>query len=987
MSFRLKLPSMLNKFGLIYWANKISLKKSAGQLERLSSLLAKSTIDLNPHQIYATIFALNSPLSRGAILADEVGLGKTIEAGIIISQLWLEGKKRILIIVPASLRTQWRDELETHFGISSTILDTPYFIRQINLGKPMPMTINGIYIASLPFVYKRIKLVKKQPWDLVLVDEAHKLRRVYRGRDASKMAFALRDAIQDKPKLFLTATPLQNNLMELYGLASFIDNKLLGTKYYFKTRFIEQIVGNPSKSNAALQILRRLVAGPEDQDFFSPSGVIVRTLRKQIKNYVKFPPRQSVTQDFTPTEQEQLLYNQVSDYLKRPRAAAIETTQRNLMILVYRKLLASSSFAISPTLEKLFKRLKKELELRKLEKEKQQLLQGIGKDELMDRVEDRDELEALEKELESKRRISNSFSDEEIKAEIEELENYYYLATSIKKNVKGEALVKALNSIFSLAQKKGWPKKAVVFTESRRTQKYLGDVLKNNKITYTLFNGSNMSEKAGKAYEAWKKEFPELALDISRKVAIRQALIHDFKTHSQVLLTTEAGAEGLNLQFCNIVVNYDLPWNPQRVEQRIGRCHRYGQNYEVIVANMLNTQNYADKRVLELMEQKLHLFNGLFGASDEILGALESGVDFEKRIVNIYQTCQTPQEIDKAFEKLQKEMQFHLNQQVKQMRSKIIEQFDAPILRLFKRTKTELTKVLSEYDEALFRLCKLYFGDKIRSTSSPGIYKITHKGETKEYLFREEKKNEIGKLSRAHTDHPLIKKILQRAKEISTSPIPTTLFYYSKSVAKIKELNKYLNKGGFIFLFKLMIKGVEEDEILTPLIFVKQNNCFIPLSYNTSCFIVELNSEQINETAKKSPISKKELLAEWEKWRKQAVQKFEKRNERLYIREEERIYRYWDSQALKTKDKIEKLVKEIKDLKRKRQNTIDFGKKRKFAQKVQKREMSLQRLKIQQTKIESEALREKGKDIDELNEKLKLNIEEELIAVTKFRLV
>jgi len=191
----------MNKLPLIYWSNKISLRKSAGQAERLSSLLAQSTIDLNPHQLHAVLFSFNSPLSRGAILADEVGLGKTIEAGLVLSQLWLEGKHRILIIVPASLRTQWREELELHFNLPSIVLDTPYFDKQINEGKSVPMTTDGIYIASLPFVYKRIKLVEKQPWDLVVIDEAHRLRRVYRGKDASKMAFELRGAIQNKPKL------------------------------------------------------------------------------------------------------------------------------------------------------------------------------------------------------------------------------------------------------------------------------------------------------------------------------------------------------------------------------------------------------------------------------------------------------------------------------------------------------------------------------------------------------------------------------------------------------------------------------------------------------------------------------------------------------------------------------------------------------------------------------------------------------------------
>lgn len=982
------------KFPLIYWTNKITLQKSAGQLERLSSLLTKSTIDLNPHQIHATVFALNSPLSRGAILADEVGLGKTIEAGIIISQLWLEGKRRILIIVPASLRTQWRDELEIHFNLPSTILDTPFFLKQIDAGESTPMTTDGIYIVSLPFVYKRIKLVEKQSWDLVVVDEAHHLRRVYRGKDASKMAYALREAITDKPKLLLTATPLQNNLMELYGLVSFIDDKLLGTKYYFKTRFVP-ISDSPTKDDATLHHirklvighLRQLVVGSEDQDFFSPSGVIVRTLRKQVKGYIKFPPRRSVTQDFIPTEKEQQLYEKVSNYLKHPSVAAIEATQRNLMILVYRKLLASSSFAIAPTLKRLYERLERELELRRMEKEKPELLRRLEENELADKVEEADELENLEKELESKGRVPSNFTDEEIKAEIKELKEYYHLAMSIKENVKGKALIRALKDIFSLAKEKGWPEKAVIFTESRRTQRYLEQVLAESGIIYTPFNGSNTSKEAKKAYEVWKRNFPELAIGISKDVGVRQALVHDFKTHSKVLLTTEAGAEGLNLQFCNIVVNYDLPWNPQRIEQRIGRCHRYGQNHEVVVANMLNTKNHADRRVLELLQQKLNLFDGLFGTSDEILGSIESGLDFEKRIFEIYQTCQTPEEIDKAFKKLQEEMEFQLSSEIKETRSQVIEQFDAPIMKLFKKTQIELAKTLTEYDEALLKVCKLYFGDKIHPTPDPEIYKITDQGKTKEYLFREEKEEERGKLSRIHNQHPLIKRVVGEVETITTSPIPTTIFNYSSSESKVKGLEKYLNKEGYIFLFKLKVTGVEEDEVLAPLIFINEDGNFAPIPYNMSHFIVELETTQTNETEIKSPIDKERLFVEWEKWRKDVVAKFEKRNEKLYTREEERIYRFWDNQSLQTKDKIQKIEKEIKDLKRQRQNTIDFGKKRKLSQKIQGAEINLQRLKIKQNEIETEALEEKQKDINDLNEKLKLEVKEKLIAVTKFKLI
>src|SRR5438045_819294 len=146
----------------------------------------------------------------------------------------------------------------------------------------------------------------------------------------------------------------------------------------------------------------------------------------------------------------------------------------------------------------------------------------------------------------------------------------------------------------------------------------------------------------------------------NKAVDLRAALVEHFRDRADILIATEAAAEGVNLQFCALVVNYDLPWNPQRIEQRIGRCHRYGQKHDVVVVNFFNQTNAADQRVFQLLSEKFLLFEGVFGASDEVLGAIESGVDFEKRIADIYQRCRTPEEINASFDELQRE----LNQQI-----------------------------------------------------------------------------------------------------------------------------------------------------------------------------------------------------------------------------------------------------------------------------------------------------------------------------------
>jgi len=970
-----------------YLAEKVSLQKMAGSLDRLSSVLAKSTIDLNPYQIHSALYAFNSPLSRGAILADEVGLGKTIEAGIIISQLWAEGKRKILIMAPASLRKQWQDELLSKFGIESEVWDGPSFNAQINSGEKVPFTYDGVFVVSYHFVYSHLGLIEKQPWNVVVIDEAHRFRRVFKGRDASKMAYDIREIIKDKPKVLLTATPLQNSLEELYGITSFIDNKLLGSPYSFKTKFLQPIKDQSELAKLRLEELRTLIRGEENDDPTSISGVITRTLRKQVLEYVQFTERTSMTFDFTPTEEEVELYEKVSAYLQRPNVAAITATQRNLMVLVYRKLLASSSFAIAGTLKKLSENLKNELELRVKDASTRELNPELLADEGLAEEFEESELESVEQgQKKEKQRVDNTFSDEDIKEEISELGGYYSLASKIKENTKGGALINALLQLFKQAKKKKWPEKAVVFTESTRTQDYLIKLLKKAGISYTEFNGSNNSPEAREAFNRWKKEFPESANQGSFSANMRQALIYDFKKNSQVFLTTEAGAEGLNLQFCNIVINYDLPWNPQRVEQRIGRCHRYGQKHQVVVANFLNTKNQADKRVLELLSEKLNLFNGLFGSSDEILGALESGLDFEKKILEIYQNCRSPEEYDKAFLELQESLKDVISKTTLQYRNLLLESTDQSVAALFKKTEAETKKAISEFDSDLLSLCKLALGNKIKSTDDEAVFIVDYY----EFpiAFRELKDDEEGKISRAHKDHPVISKIIEDNLKLQTKPIPSLIFELSKHESIISQLSSSMGKEGFIFLWKLKIVGVETEEILVPLVFLenteKTNDEFNVLDVAIANEFIGVTSVDSGKIMESSPIKKEFLFQTWEKWKKPVIEKYQKRNERLFDRETDRINRYYDDYALRIEDRMKKLENEQKDINRRRDNSSDLEERRKLLKRIQDINIALDKLRIQQLKLRQEGAKLREKELDNLWKTLEPKISEEMIALTHF---
>ncbi|WP_395822723.1 SNF2-related protein [Archangium minus] len=603
--------------------------KSSDSRERLAGALAEAKVDLNPHQLEAACFALDSLSRGGCMLADEVGLGKTIEAGMVIAQLVAEGKTRILILAPAVLRAQWNSELREKFDIESVMVDGRTVRATGNcFDQPFPV------ICSHPFAANKAQLVAEIPWDVVIIDEAHRLRNAYKA--GHKTGQALRSALSGRPKLLLTATPLQNDLMELFGLVTLLDEQILGPEHAFRSRYRLEAETGGLQTDAVTELKERL------------APVVQRTLRRQVREYVRYTNRRSIVEDFAPSPEEQDLYEKVSEYLRRSEVAAIEPGKKTLLTLCYRKLLASSTYAIAPTLRRLADNLTKRLEAAKLG---QRALALFEPEEAKQYVEEGEEWADDPAKPVSIRTLEN---------EMWELKQYADLADSIKVNAKGEALKRALERTFKVMKAQGWPEKALIFTESKRTQQYLFNLLSANgyagKISLLSGDGGGGPEE-------------------------RRALVTEFREKTQILICTEAGAEGLNLQFCNLVVNYDLPWNPQRVEQRIGRCHRYGQQRDVLVINFLNRQNAADARLYELLEKKLSLFDGVFGASDEILGALESGVDFERRILDIYQSCRHPDDINKAFDKLRSDMEGRISARMTEARSVLMERFDGDVRR------------------------------------------------------------------------------------------------------------------------------------------------------------------------------------------------------------------------------------------------------------------------------------------------------------------
>ena len=631
-------------------------------------LASESHIDPNPHQINAFCAAIDAMKTGGMVLADEVGLGKTIEAGLVLRYMLESGAKKVLIALPASLRKQWELELEDKFNLKTVILDRPtieHDAREWHKKLAARQKIR-IVITSYDYASKLMKRFPDVKWDFLIIDEAHNLRNL----NSTKRAKRLYELSGGIPKILLTATPLQNSLMDLYGLIAFIDPRIFGSEKIFRQRYMR---------NEDYDGLKREL-----------TPVLIRTLRRDVADYMHFVKRICKTVDFRLSLDEIELYERVNHFLKKDILYSIPTSNRALIILVIRKLMASSSFALIETFEVLKKRLEKLYEGTRSADAQE------GFDLFWSFVED----EIDESGFEEAENEDTAAQKAYIQAELNEVKAIINVAKRIKTNSKVTTLKQALEIAFSYQKDNGIAQKAVIFTESKRTQKYIAAELRKSGYSeddILLFNGDFNDTLTKKIYRAWKvKNFGNA--NYGRSVEYKHAIVDYFKENAKILICTDTGSEGLNLQFCNTVINYDLPWNPMKIEQRIGRCHRYGQQNDVVAINLLNTQNEADKRVYEILSKKFELFEGVFGASDIALGSLEYGTSFEKMVLDIYQSCNTTAEFRKAFDKLDKKLSAKRDRNARKLRSILLTESSGAKKQALEGTKKDIERYLREVD-------------------------------------------------------------------------------------------------------------------------------------------------------------------------------------------------------------------------------------------------------------------------------------------------
>lgn len=811
-----------------YQAEDLVRLRRSDERRRYSAPQRAAKVDANPHQINAVIFALGRLREGGCILADEVGLGKTIEAGLVIAQLIAEGARRVLLITPKPLLGQWRQELYQLFNIDAVEAEP-------RIGG---FDGEGVFLIgreAAGSVKGRDAILLSDAYDLCVIDEAHEVfAGIYKRFDrfgeykedatGAQTAGRLRELLMASrtPVLLLTATPMQNNLVELWGLVQYVDP--LGTLLGDLATFREVFCGVDD---------RHLAEGQEEDLRNRLRVVLQRTLRREAQDFLEKPfvGREARLFEYTMSPAERNLYDDVTGYLLEPGILAFQGRQRQLLLLGFHRRMASSTRALASSLERVAMRLRRMLggteTSQSDDEDSQSLLADLEDDggNISDQTTSGDDGQ-----------ITRNTGG--VSAELKRVEDYIERAEKLgADDSKFRALMQSLR--FVTERSGGGAGKLVIFTESRVTQSYLRDRLVESRLItdeeITLFSGTNDSPRAQQALARWLVEVPQgEGVKVNRDIATRLALVHEFKTRTRVFISTEAGAKGLNLQFCDTVVNYDLPWNPQRIEQRIGRCHRYGQQHDVTVINFLAKDNLAHALTFDILSQKLELFGTVLDASDQVLhrasGSLSGevlvsvlGTDFESELNRIYDRARTLDEVTAELEALRDkvaEERKRFEEAHARTASLIETQFEEGLQGVFRGHQEGTVSALAELDRDLESVVTSYLNalaipyrreadndeDLLHVPASPLLPQELAGGITAAIGPSKEHAS-------LHLSHPLVMAAVADARALS----PRLSVRVRPPENAPEEVLQLAGKRGRFRLIKLSFDGFERIELLVPI--------------------------------------------------------------------------------------------------------------------------------------------------------------------------
>jgi adenine-specific DNA-methyltransferase len=855
---------MLHPFQRRLLAEDFVRLRRADERRRYASSQRHGRIDPNPHQIDAVVFALKRIPEGGCILADEVGLGKTIEAGLIIAQLLAEGMRRILLIVPKSLVGQWQTELYSLFGIEA------------HEGRldPEAFSGDGVFLVHRDFAGgpKGSSLLRAaDPFELVVIDEAHEVfANIYKrfdkdgnyrdDSDEAQMADRVRSLLKPTatPVLLLTATPIQNSLAELWGLVQYVEplGVLLGKLPTFREVFCED-GGRKLAADQAFELRRRL------------GSVLQRTLRRQAQEFLEVPfvERRAKLIEVSMSPEEKELYNDVTAWLMHPYLCSFNVKSRRLLLIGFHRRMASSLVALRSSLDKVARRLQVQLE-------------GAGGGSWSDLAKEfaqdfEEELQDFEEPEDDE--PTEPPSHHRLRAELERVKGFITRAKGILRETKAVCLLEVLKVVRERGAKGDGTGKVVVFTESLQTQDFLYDFLTTNENSYrpedvTLFRGDNELPRAREALGRWEAEVGRAIPSgnaPSRQVAIRLALVHEFEKRSKVFIATEAGAKGLNLQFCENLINYDLPWNPQRIEQRIGRVHRYKQKRPVTIFSFIDRANEAQRLTFEILSQKLDLFGKVLGESDAVLHSpssefpepLVSGLaaDFESQLRSIYAQARSIDEVAQQLRILRDSIEVK-RQEFDAEQARAVElirtRFDNSVRNVFLGYKEELPASLEELDHDL----DLVIGNYLKSAGvvaerNESSGRITYKISPSPHLpaayrnggtFLVGHAHDLSQGEPLHPGHPLVWAAVEEARQATSEPLPVVELVASGTPLS-EILSSHIGRRGRLIVTKVSYRGLESfDHLLVTALLEGQNAPLVGLTVE-SLLALSLRNAMLSE--------------------------------------------------------------------------------------------------------------------------------------------
>ncbi|MEJ5362696.1 MAG: SNF2-related protein [Spirochaetota bacterium] len=700
--------------------------------------LSNSRTRILPHQIESTYTVVNS-LHKRFLIADEVGLGKTIEAGLIIKELsYRYNYDRVCIVCPASLQYQWQHEMKSKFNEDFTIVDKKIYTRY----KGNPWVLNKI-ICSIDFIKNRsfIETLSKIQWDTVVIDEAHRLRRDAATQTKSYQVAEIL-AKNSKALLLLSATPFRGKLEELYYLLTLLDKNLLGPIHSFQATYCVP--------DADLAPLKEKIA-----------QVVIRRTKREVGGFTK---RLAKTIRFELYPEERMLYDATTQYVADQFNKAMQTENRAIgfVMTVFQKLLDSSSYALLCALKK-----RHEYLTGVLVQKKASMYDGSALDE--DEIEDVDTVVQVE--------------SVELEDELATLSKLITMALDVTRNKKAEKLAQLVKKLKTQNHKK-----ILIFTQFRTTQDYLAQVLKSYKVV--LFHGSMSREEKEQAIECFKNE-------------------------AEILICTEAGGEGRNLQFCNVLINYDLPWSPLKVEQRIGRIHRFGQPQNVIIYNFA-TKNTVAERVLEVLNHKLKLFEESLGTPDVILGDIADERFFNSIFMELIAGLKSKKRVTKDIEThIQKARSSYSKLQELTVATKIDLNFD----EYYKITMQErafsnkrIEQFISELKDVDDTISKCISGPNPKNRLYFVRYNpFTHAPVNRYGTFTSEVALENESLEFLAFGHPVVDFGIMQCQQ-----------HVFGGLAGIKQINCSYDCNGLIFHYLVTLKAKEEVQHFVP-VFVSKD--------------------------------------------------------------------------------------------------------------------------------------------------------------------